>query len=320
MIGNTTDTYMRKFYILLFFFLISQSVFSQREIPELWGVRVHDEASVLSAQTVEQLEAQLKLHEDSTSNQIAILIIPSLDGEAIEDYALRVAEKWKLGQKDKDNGVLLLIAINDRKMRIEVGYGLEGVLPDAICNQIIRNEMAPNFRRGDYDAGVQAAINAIVQTIAGEYVVSDSDTGGENAPMTGAEKTFVGLFIFGILGMFTYSGLVTKGCAAWFLYAFLIPFYAIFPGLVFGGGTAIGILATYVVGFPILKLIFNKMGWTKTFESSGGSSGRSGGGWTSSSGWMGGGGFGGGGSSWGGGGGFSGGGGGFGGGGSSGSW
>jgi len=304
----------RRFLLLFFLSILTHTAFSQREIPELWGVRVHDEASVLSQETIQQLEAQLKLHEDSTSNQIAILIIPSLDGESIEDYALRVAEKWKLGQKEKDNGVLLLIAIDDRKMRIEVGYGLEGVLPDAICSQIIRNEMAPNFRRGDYNAGVLAAVNAIVQTIAGEYVVSDSDTGGgESAPMTIGERALAGLFIFGILGMFTFSGLVSKGCAAWFLYAFLIPFYAIFPGLVFGGGTAIGILATYVVGFPILKLIFNKMGWTKKFESTGGG----GSSWSSGSGWLGG---GGGGWSSGGGGGFSGGGGGFGGGGSSGSW
>lgn len=301
-----------KFYTILLLLILPLTSFAQREIPELWGTRIHDDASALSAQTVQQLEAMLKLHEDSTSNQIAVLIIPSLDGEAIEDYAIRVAEKWQLGQKDKDNGVLILVAISDRKMRIEVGEGLEGVLPDAICSQIIRNEMAPNFRRGDYDAGITAAVNAIIQTIGGEYV-SSADDGGEAAPMTFGEKAFMALFIFGILGMFTFSGLMTEGCAGWFLYAFLIPFYAIFPGAVVGYPTGLGILGTYLIAFPILKVIFKKKGWTKKATGSGGS------GWSSGSGWFGGGGWSsGGGSSWGGG--FSGGGGGFSGGGSSGSW
>src|SRR5690606_22653995 len=120
---------------------------------------------ILSASKVQQLEAQLKQHEDSTSNQIAILIIPSLDGEVLEEYSLKVAEKSQLGKKEKDNGVLLLIAVEDRKMRIEVGYGLEGALPDITCNQIIRNEVAPEFRRNDYDAGVQAGIDGIISAI-----------------------------------------------------------------------------------------------------------------------------------------------------------
>jgi uncharacterized protein len=142
---------------------------SQVQIPELWGTRIHDEAKILSSSTVSQLELALKAHEDSTSNQIAILIIPTLQGQPIEDFTFRVAEQWKLGQGDKDNGVLRLIAVEDRQMRIEVGEGLEGVLPDAICNQIIRNEMAPHFRQNDYDGGVRAGVIAIIQAIGGEY-------------------------------------------------------------------------------------------------------------------------------------------------------
>src|SRR5688572_9154570 len=150
-------------------FLINVNIaFSQRAVPPLANKRVHDEAQVLSSHTVEQLEIQLKQYEDSTSNQIAILIINSLEGDVIEEYSIRVAHnEWKLGQSKNDNGVLLLIATDDRKMRIEVGYGLEGVLTDVLCNRIIRNEMAPNFRRGDYDAGVLLAINAIVRAIGG---------------------------------------------------------------------------------------------------------------------------------------------------------
>ncbi|HEY0651580.1 MAG TPA: TPM domain-containing protein [Chryseosolibacter sp.] len=159
---------MKKFYLLIFIFasLLSHA---QLAIPELWGTRVHDEAKVLSGPFVSQLEQLLKTHEDSTSNQISVLIVPSLQGEVMEEYTLRVAEQWKLGQEKTDNGVLLFISIGDRKARIEVGEGLEGALPDATCAQIIRNELAPYFRQDNYEGGVLASINAITKAIAGEY-------------------------------------------------------------------------------------------------------------------------------------------------------
>ena len=175
------------FFGFTFLLSFSQEALAQKEIPELWGQRVHDEAKALSQQTIDGLEQTLKVFEDSTTNQIAILIVPSLDGEVIEQYALRVAEKWKLGQKDRDNGAVLVIAIEDRKMRIEVGQGLEGPLPDALCNRIIRNEMAPYFRRGDYDAGVIAAVDAIKKAIRGEYKSDGpiSRGGKGRSPLTG---------------------------------------------------------------------------------------------------------------------------------------
>ncbi len=299
------------FSLVLFFMLASvQIAFAQLEVPPLAGKRVHDLDTVLSPQTVQNLEVQLKVHEDSTGNQIAILILNTLNGEAIEEYSLRVAEQWRLGKEKNDNGVLLLVAIEDRKMRIEVGQGLEGVLTDALCSQIIRNEMAPEFRRADYDAGVLLAIHAIVEAIAGEYTAEESL--GANPEMSIAERFFTGLFIFGILGMFTIAGLRTKGGGSWFLYAFLIPFYALFPHVAVGPSAGLGILGAYIIGYPILRSIFKRKGWTSKDN---GSSGGSGGGWSSGSGW-----FSSGGSSYSGGGGFSGGGGSFGGGGSSGSW
>jgi uncharacterized protein len=309
---------MKQFLLAVSLLFLSTLTYSQLEVPELWGARVHDDAKVLSPQTVQQLEAQLKLHEDSTSNQIAILIVNSLQGEVIEDYALRVAEKWKLGQEKKDNGALLLIAIEDRKMRIETGYGLEGALPDAICSQIIRNEMAPNFRRGDYDAGVIAAIEAMIKAIEGEYVADESDSSNN---MSDKDNPAIGFIIFGLLGLFTYSGLSSKGAPGWVMYFFLIPFYAIFPAVALGWSGGLSSLGAYIIGYPILKVIFNKMGWAKEHKSGGGGKGSRG--WSSGSGWYGGGfggGFGGGSSGGGGFGGFSGGGGGFGGGGASGSW
>jgi uncharacterized protein len=154
-------------YCLLFF--ISTLTFAQRAVPEHGGVWVHDEANVLARSTVSQLEQILKAERDSTSNQIAVLIIPSLDGEDIDGFGIRVAEAWKIGDKEKDNGVIFIISIEDRKMRIETGYGLEGVLTDAVSSRINRNEVAPNFRQGNYDNGVVAGTLAIIQAIKGTY-------------------------------------------------------------------------------------------------------------------------------------------------------
>ena len=165
--------------LLVIIFVLNWPILSlgQLKVPELWtaqhpaGTRIHDEAGVLSAGFVSQLEQKLQAHEDSTSNQIALLIVPSLEGEIIEEYTFRVAEHWKLGQANNDNGVLLFISIGDRKVRIEVGEGLEGPLPDATCNQIIRNEIAPYFRQDNYEGGVNAGITSIIGAIEGEYKV-----------------------------------------------------------------------------------------------------------------------------------------------------
>ena len=223
---------------------------AQKAVPELWGLHVHDEAHVLTQPAIDKLEQQLIAYQDSTSNEIAVLIIPTLEGDALEDYSLRVVEKWQLGKKNKDNGVLLLIVVDEHKIRIETGYGLEGVLTDAKASRIIRNEIAPPFRQNQYDEGVVAGINAIVKAIGGEY--SGDDEGGLDQ-LSWKERILIGLFIFGILGVFTFIGLVTPGCGGWFLYAFLIPFYAAFPMMALGTTGGLSVLAFYVIGFPIVK-------------------------------------------------------------------
>jgi uncharacterized protein len=255
--------------------LVFYSTFAQKPIPELWGQRVHDEALVLKQATIDQLEKGLEQYEDSTSNQIAILIIQSLDGQFIEEYSLKVAEKWKLGVKAKDNGVLLLIAIDDHKIRIEVGHGLEGVLTDALCNRIIRNEMAPNFRRSDYDAGVLAAISAIEKAIGGEYSSTDKEGNDFDNMGTGGKIALAaGLFVF--LGIFAGIGLFSKGYMTWVLYAFMMPFYAVFMGLMFGWWIFFG----YVILYPLLRFWVIKSGRKLMEWQSGG--GGSGSGWSSS--------------------------------------
>lgn len=304
-----------RFVSFLFLLFLSYAGFSQRAIPELWGHRIHDEAHVLQQQTIDSLEHMLTRHQDSTGNQIAVLVIPSLDGDVLEEYALRVAnDAWKLGTENNDNGVLLLVVINDRKIRIEVGEGLEGPLPDATANRIIRNEMAPFFREQNYDQGIISGVHAIVKAVQNEYTVPTEEGDLE---LSWKEKLLIGAFLFLILGVFTVFGLLMPGCAGWGLYAFLIPFYAVFPMIVLGVTGGMTVLGIYAIGFPILKLLLGRTPWGKKLATSMSKANR-GAGWTSGSGGFGrssGGGF-----SRSSGGGFSGGGGSFGGGGSSGSW
>ncbi|MEZ4483818.1 MAG: TPM domain-containing protein [Syntrophotaleaceae bacterium] len=130
---------------------------------------VTDRAGLISAATEQKLERALASFEDSDSTQIAVLTIPSLEGEALEEYSLKVAEGWGIGQKEHDNGALLLVAKNERKIRIDVGYGLEGKLTDLLTGRIIDNEISPRFKQGDFDGGIVAGVTAMVQAVRGEY-------------------------------------------------------------------------------------------------------------------------------------------------------
>jgi uncharacterized protein len=130
---------------------------------------VNDFAGILNAQQKQDLESMLSEQERQTSNQVLIAIFPTLDDESLEDYTNRLFEKWAIGQKSQNNGVLLAVFLKEKKVRIEVGYGLEGKLTDALSSRIIRNEIAPAFQQGKYYDGLHAAIIAIQQAIAGEY-------------------------------------------------------------------------------------------------------------------------------------------------------
>ena len=275
---------------------------SGADVPFLSG-RVVDDAEILKSATRDRVTAVLKAHEQATGDQIAVLTVPTIGDESIEEYAVKVFESWKLGQKGKDNGVLLVIAPKDRKLRIEVGYGLEGALTDAAASRIIRNVITPQFKAGDFDKGVADGVSAIIATLEGKADVaaalasSDTESVGflhvSGPPIPWPERILLGCFIFGILGIFTFVGVMTPGMG-WFLYVFLIPFWSMFPIVIVGVRGALVILGTYVVGYPIAKLILSRTGWyekaahdlkTKGTASvggftfaSGGSSGSSGGG------------------------------------------
>lgn len=140
---------------------------SALDVPALRG-RVNDYANLMPPSRAQSLEQRLEQFENETGHQIAVLTIPSLQGEDIEGFSIRVAENWKIGKKGFDNGVILLIAKNDRRLRIEVGYGLEGILPDAIASRIIREIVAPRFRANDYVGGIEAGADAIMKVTKGE--------------------------------------------------------------------------------------------------------------------------------------------------------
>ena len=139
---------------LLLLALVAAAPAVAADVPFMSG-RVVDNAELLPRATRERIGATLAAHESATGNEIAVLTVPTLDGESIEGYATRVFDAWKLGKKGKDNGVLLIVVPQDRRLRIEVGYGLEGTLPDVVASRIIRDVMTPAFKGGDYDRGIE---------------------------------------------------------------------------------------------------------------------------------------------------------------------
>ncbi len=158
--------------LLLFLVVLHVSVFAQKSIPKPNPVRlVNDYAQVLNAYDADMLERKLVALDDSTSNQIVVLIVPSLNGEVIEDVAVKTFRDWGIGNKKTNNGILLLVAIQDRKVRIEVGYGLEGTIPDVIANDIINRDIKPAFKQGNYIGGITAAVDNLSKAAAGEYKV-----------------------------------------------------------------------------------------------------------------------------------------------------
>lgn len=211
---------------------------AQRAVPELTG-RVVDTADMLGDPVEKAIDAQLAEHEQQTGNQVAVLTIPSLEGDDLEGYANRVFRTWRLGQADENNGVLLLIAKDDRKIRIEVGYGLEGSLTDAAAGSIIRNEITPRFRSGDFEGGTLAAISAILGTIEGTYSPPEQDSGSSSDK---PPWWFFAIFLVthGLLPAFiAFKSLV---------YPPGVRYFALFISLFFVGALA-GILAGFVVGF-----------------------------------------------------------------------
>ena len=217
---------------------------------------VNDFAHVLIADTKQDLEQELAAFEATTTSEIAVAIVPDMGGDYIENYAVKLFEDWKIGKAKQDNGVLLLVAIEERKLRIEVGYGLEGALPDSVAQSILDNEMTPRLRAGDYDGAVTAAVHAIEAATQGEYVAPNNTVSESGFSDWFFENIF--LIIFGIIFIFQWVasilarsrswwaggvvGVLAGGGLGWFVFTSLLS--AVFVGFVLG---LFGLLLDYLV-------------------------------------------------------------------------
>lgn len=191
-------------FFILFLLPVSFAAASTPEPPAVPRDYVVDLAGVMNDNAKTQLNALLHELEQKTTAQVLVLTVQSLDGEEIRSFGLKTAEKWKLGQKGKDNGALLIVALNDKKYTIEVGYGLEGTLPDSLVGTIGREYLVPYFRKGDYSSGISAATLAVIQTIAAQEGVQISgmpDLGRYRTVSANRSPGTFQMVVFGIFGL-----------------------------------------------------------------------------------------------------------------------
>lgn len=181
--------------ILLFFGLFQLFAFAKEEVPVAKRL-VTDQSGVLQADQLQQLEQKLVAYDDSTSTQIAIVIQPTTNGRDAYDYAMDLAKSWGIGQKDKDNGVLIFIASEDRKIRILTGRGIEDRLPDAICKRIINRMLKPSLKAGDYFGGLDAATDEMMKRASGAFVNDEEEGNGDGVPLV-----FIFIIVFVIISI-----------------------------------------------------------------------------------------------------------------------
>ena len=257
--------------MIVFLFTIHYSLFTSfaLEVPALKG-HVNDYAGMMSQETRLKIENELKAFEQSDSTQIAILTIPSLEGEVLEQFSIKVAEAWKIGQKGKDNGAILIVSLQDRKTRIEVGRGLEGKLTDLMAGRIVNFVINPRFKRNDFDGGFIAATQAIIDATRGEFKADERP-----APTRKKRSSSLpALFIFGAIALLTL-GRISRvlGGAAGAVGFSLIGLFLGFPLI------AIALIGLLGLGMGIfLPLLFGGFGGGGFFPGGFGGFGGGGGG------------------------------------------
>jgi uncharacterized protein len=181
--------------------IVSAELMAAPEFPKLSG-RVVDNAGFLSAGVKKQISEQLAAHEKASANQVVVVTLPDLQGYSIEEYGYQLGREWGIGQKGEDNGVLLIVAKAERKVRIEVGYGLEGTLTDAISANIIHGVITPAFKKGQFEAGIQAGVTAVVEALGGQYVMKERQTKGKDTGRMFFFFIFFVLMFWPLLTMF----------------------------------------------------------------------------------------------------------------------
>ncbi len=190
---------MKRFIIFICLSLISFFGYSQN-FPAKPDHLVNDYTNTLSQDQIANLERKLVAFNDSTSIQVAVVIIQTLDGYEINDYGYQLGRAWGIGGKEKNTGVLVLASLGDRKVTIQTGYGMEGVLPDAITKRIIENEIKPNFKNGDYYGGMDAATNAIISYTKGEYKNNNPKKSGKGGSFPVLLVVLIVIIVISLIG------------------------------------------------------------------------------------------------------------------------
>ncbi|WP_370239324.1 TPM domain-containing protein [Neptunomonas phycophila] len=171
----------RRISVGLLLLWFSLSLFAAVTFPPLTG-QVVDQVGLLEASTAKKLATQLKAHEAATTNQLVVVILKDLQGLTIEDYGYQLGRAWGIGQKGENNGVLLIVVPSLRKVRIEVGYGLEGVLTDALSANIIQTVILPSFREENFNQGITGGVDAIIQALGGQYRFNSTQNQSDELP------------------------------------------------------------------------------------------------------------------------------------------
>jgi len=187
--------------LLLFAALVMSGALGATErIPPPPAQYFNDYAGAVSPAVAQELNGKLEQFEKDSSNQLLVAIYPRMESDSsVEDYTVRVAQSWHAGQKKKDNGAVLFVFMQEHQVYIQVGYGLEAVLPDATAKRIIENEIVPRFRQKDVDGGMTAAVTAMIAATKGEYQGNGRTHGGAQPPVLSAQWGFIALFVFLIL-------------------------------------------------------------------------------------------------------------------------
>jgi len=198
-------------------FLFGLRLFADEVIPPAPAAYFNDYAHVVSATTAAQLNQTLENFERQSSEQIVVAVFPKMQSDSsIEDYTVRVARAWQVGQKDKNNGAVLFVFVQDHKMFLQVGYGLEGVLPDALCKRIIDEQISPRFRAGDFDGGLTAGVQSILAATKGEYKGTGQTVAGRIQHYKSIAPTIFGLFFLVlIITVFLRGGRLFSGYSCW---------------------------------------------------------------------------------------------------------
>lgn len=226
-----------------------------KAVPKLTN-RVTDQADMIPDTTERRLEEALSRYEQETGSQVVVLTVESLEGEVLEDYSHRVASENEIGREGVDDGVLLLVAKQDRKLRIEVGYGFEDELTDLEAGRIIRNVITPRFKQGDFGGGVEEGVSAILGTLRDEPgAIPDEPPPGAGGAGHGAPPIAGIAIFFVVIGVFAIQSLFAKGCQSWFLFLFLMPFFWVFGNAFFGGDGGLTLFIGWIFVFVVLKLL-----------------------------------------------------------------